>query len=132
VAVATIIALSLAAAQIERWVETGRDGDQVAAIDLASVEGTGRLRTAWTRADYPESRDGDVVTDLYRNEYDCEARTFTLIAYRRLDAAGRETDGATIPVEERRTDEIVPDTVGADEIALICGDAPDAAPPVIA
>lgn len=131
--IAAFAAVLLAAAPAYgRWHETGRDDEQVDAVDLASVEGEGEVRRAWSRVDYLEPRDGGVMTDLYQNEYDCAERTFTLIAWRRLDADGRETSAGTVPDAQRRTDSIEPDTIGADEIALICGEVPEGPPPIIA
>jgi hypothetical protein len=131
--IAALTALLLAAGPAYgRWHETGRDEEQVDAVDLASVEGDGDVRRAWSRVDYREPRDGRVATDLYQNEYDCTRRTFTLIAWRRLDADGRETAAGTVPAAQRRTDSIEPDTIGADEIALICGETSPEPPPIIA
>ena len=131
--IAALTALLLAAGPVYgRWHETGRDAEQVDAVDLASIEGEGDLRRAWSRVDYARPRDGGVATDLYRNEYDCARRTFSLIAWRRLDSDGRETDAGTVPAGERRTDAIQPDTIGADEIALVCGEVSAGPRPIIA
>lgn len=129
---AAALALAADAPPIGRWHEIGRDEEQTDSLDLASIEGTGTRRTAWTRAQYAAPREGAIVTDMYQNEYDCAARTFSLIAWRRLDASGRETDRGVIPAAARRTGPIRPGTIGADEIALICGEVPEGPPPIIA
>jgi hypothetical protein len=131
--IAALTALLLAAGPAYgRWHETGRDTEQVDAVDLASVEGEGEVRRAWSRVDYLQPRDGGVMTDLYQNEYDCGRRTFTLIAWRRLDGDGRETASGTVPSGQRQADSIQPDTIGADEIALVCGEVAEGPPPIIA
>ena len=132
--ISTLAALLFVAAPplAQRWLDIGRDETRTDSLDLASIEGAGTRRTAWTRTQYSEPRDGEVMTDLFHNEYDCAARTFTLIAWRRLDASGAEVEGGMVPQDELRADAIVPDTIGADELAIICGEAPAGAAPIVA
>jgi hypothetical protein len=131
--IAALTAVLLAAGPVyARWHETGRDSERVDAVDLASIEGDGQVRRAWSRVDYARARDGGVMTVLYQNEYDCARRTYSLLAWRRLGADGREADAGTVPAGDRRTDAIQPDTIGADEIALVCGETSPGPPPIVA
>jgi hypothetical protein len=78
-----LIALALsAAAGPERWVRLGGSANAYEEyLDSESVRQSGKRATAWTRRDFA----GDQVTAWHEYEFDCSARTETLLAYIRDD-----------------------------------------------
>lgn len=76
-----LIALALAAVQADRWVPIGGGADALY-LDTASLRRSGDKVALFTRRDIPSER----ATFWKEIEFDCSAKTETIIAWIRDDA----------------------------------------------
>lgn len=107
------LALS-AASQPDRWVRVGgSDGTHEEYLDRASLTRSGDKVTLWTRRDLAESRG----TAWHEIEFDCSARTKTILAYVMDD---RGTISHNIDRPHRKAAPIAPGSVSERLFAIAC------------
>ena len=77
-----LMALALLAVEPDRWVHVGGSTDYKEYLDRESVRRTGDKVALWTRRDYVRGQS----TSWNEIEFDCAAKTETIIAWIRDDA----------------------------------------------
>ena len=110
-----LIAVALAAVTPpDRWVQVGgRTSVFEEYLDKASVERTGNKVTLWTRRDFGLGR-GTSWNEL---EFDCSARTVTILAYVRDDAG---TISHNVARPHRKASAIPPNSVEERTFNIVC------------
>jgi hypothetical protein len=109
----TALALS-AMTQPDRWVHVGGSADLYEEyLDKESLRRSGDKVAVWTRRDFV--RDGGTV--WHELEYDCAARTETILAYIR-DEGGAVSHNIVRP--HREASPIPPDPVAEKVFKMVC------------
>ena len=103
----------------ERWVEVNRNDRVVQSVDPRTITRSGNTVRIWQRSAYSAPEDG-ISVSLFLNEYDCERRTFQLVAWTDEDSNGRRIDGGTIERGEQEVHPVVPDSFGEAIFDDVC------------
>lgn len=112
-------------AQSGRWVQVSQTNNRDVEVDTETIRRTGSRVTVWQRSRFLEpqrTRSGRLYTmALSQFEYDCEARTSTLLASVARDAQGQTVVNLTVPTYERIADPLAPETSGERIMEFACG-----------
>lgn len=102
------------------WVETGESADVTIFIDTANIERRGDVARVWSWSRYATALEDGTAASFFQNDYDCRARTYSLIAYRAIDARGDLLDAGTIPAADRTVRPVNEGTTAEYELELVC------------
>ena len=115
-----IMAAMLAQAPSDRWVEVSRDAGQTSYIDTQSIQRRGSLATAWLRTELATPLEDGERSLMFQNEFDCDGRTYALVAWHHRGADDKTVTEGSVPAEQRRTSPVLPETQGETELNIAC------------
>lgn len=115
------LSASTAAAANWHFVSAAADNSSLVYIDMDTLNADGRFKTVWTKRDNSAPDKAGVVRALSRATYDCEARTYNLLAYAIYGANGAVMDQGEVPVERRVPEALVPGSEGYKTLTYLCG-----------
>lgn len=94
-------------------------------VDTETIQRAGSRVTVWQRSRFlePQRTSGGrlYTVTLSQFEYDCEARTSSLLASIARDAQGRNIISLTVPTYERIAEPLAPETSGERVMEFACG-----------
>ena len=103
------------------WAEVGRfDDNETIYLQTDNLERQGTVSRAWSWSRFDTPQEGGVTSTFFRNDYDCAARTYSFVAYRKVNASGEIVDEGTIAPAERTTRPINPGSNADRELRLVC------------
>jgi hypothetical protein len=120
-AIFALLALILAGgipADGERWLHVGTAGEAEIYIDRNGVGKAGDLRVVWQKSVYP--RLGAQGEAIFRTEYDCARRTFTVTDYIFRERTGIVLDRRSLPAGNRLTVSAASDPRAEAVIQVVC------------
>jgi hypothetical protein len=115
-----MMAAALAQAASDRWVEVSRDTSQTSYIDTQSIQRRGSVATAWLRTELETPLEEGATSLMFQNEFDCSARTYTLVAWHHRSGDDKTVSEGSVPATERRASPVLPETQGEDEFDIAC------------
>lgn len=118
-----LVGLSASTATAANWhfVSAAADNSSLVYIDLDTLNADGRFKTVWAKRDNSAPDKAGVVRALSRATYDCEARTYNLLAYAIFGADGALMDQAEVPAERRVPETLAPGSEGEKTLVYLCG-----------
>ena len=118
-----LAATSASTAVAANWhfVSAAPDNSSLVYIDTDTLDTEGSLKTVWMKQDNAVPDEAGVTRVLSRAAYDCDARTYNLLAYVIYGADGGIMDRGEVPADRQSPEALVAGSEGEKTLTYLCG-----------